>query len=640
MNLESPVAETELAVRAAVARWARGTHSLLGRALPDAIIRVDDRALEWREAEFLVRTRRIARRTAPLPRAVRERQAHFDPTQFDAWEPAIESKLAGFRRVVTCLKCDGNKQIQCMVCKGTVSRTCDVCHGSGNDISPKTGRVIRCRSCRGSGMRRCECRDGIVQCDECVGKGCTHEWLEATEHTHSERVSATPSPDLPISEPNEANGPQRVVSWSGTPHSATDQRVRAVERELASRLSLNFAEDRVEQVSIFISRGVVSTVEFELARTPGSVHVQSWDSKVLPTSTALDPFRAARRRIVAGITLSFFAAAVLASWYSSRHLFFMFSSNAAFLWMTNLVLPLTLIGPLVYSTRPGRVRRIGASVALILPALLVTAGQVMMATTGGPSIGHAKQLASTFQEDLAISELTAAVDLYDDDDAKRLHDHLQIQRFARLKSSASAWSGLPEFPVYSDVAHSDLQQHALGLALEESATYQRRGDFGASKGVLITLPVAFRNHPTVRRLRAIALRSDAELAWSRVTATAASLSRRVSACGDIEKRISAAVSEGVDRRELPSGLLVSGTCSQLQKQLRLAEEREQAAERAAQLREARAERVRVALEAARERQWTTAPLQCRDGTSSPSCVCGGSHRGCCSHHGGVAGCSQ
>lgn len=29
---------------------------------------------------------------------------------------------------------------------------------------------------------------------------------------------------------------------------------------------------------------------------------------------------------------------------------------------------------------------------------------------------------------------------------------------------------------------------------------------------------------------------------------------------------------------------------------------------------------------------------CNDGSLSPSCVCGGSLRGCCSHHGGVAGC--
>lgn len=31
-------------------------------------------------------------------------------------------------------------------------------------------------------------------------------------------------------------------------------------------------------------------------------------------------------------------------------------------------------------------------------------------------------------------------------------------------------------------------------------------------------------------------------------------------------------------------------------------------------------------------------LRCGDGSLSPSCMCGGSHRGCCSRHGGVAGC--
>jgi hypothetical protein len=33
-------------------------------------------------------------------------------------------------------------------------------------------------------------------------------------------------------------------------------------------------------------------------------------------------------------------------------------------------------------------------------------------------------------------------------------------------------------------------------------------------------------------------------------------------------------------------------------------------------------------------------LRCCDGTLSPSCVCGGSHRGCCSHHHGICGCAR
>lgn len=33
-------------------------------------------------------------------------------------------------------------------------------------------------------------------------------------------------------------------------------------------------------------------------------------------------------------------------------------------------------------------------------------------------------------------------------------------------------------------------------------------------------------------------------------------------------------------------------------------------------------------------------LKCCDGSESDSCVCGGPRRGCCSHHGGVCGCTK
>ncbi|HLM72620.1 MAG TPA: hypothetical protein VK459_08010 [Polyangiaceae bacterium] len=34
------------------------------------------------------------------------------------------------------------------------------------------------------------------------------------------------------------------------------------------------------------------------------------------------------------------------------------------------------------------------------------------------------------------------------------------------------------------------------------------------------------------------------------------------------------------------------------------------------------------------------PLLCCDGTLSPTCVCNGPRRGCCSHHKGVCGCAD
>lgn len=73
-----------------------------------------------------------------------------------------------------------------------------------------------------------------------------------------------------------------------------------------------------------------------------------------------------------------------------------------------------------------------------------------------------------------------------------------------------------------------------------------------------------------------------------------------------------------------------------QKQFEVAE-RKEAAERQRQLKEYRAA---VARYPKLVRQWEYTSLRCNDGTRSPSCVCGGNWRGCCSHHGGIDGCPR
>ena len=50
---------------------------------------------------------------------------------------------------------------------------------------------------------------------------------------------------------------------------------------------------------------------------------------------------------------------------------------------------------------------------------------------------------------------------------------------------------------------------------------------------------------------------------------------------------------------------------------------------------AREEKRRQAQERREER--ANRSLECNDGTTSPSCTCGGNWSGCCSHHGGVRG---
>lgn len=58
------------------------------------------------------------------------------------------------------------------------------------------------------------------------------------------------------------------------------------------------------------------------------------------------------------------------------------------------------------------------------------------------------------------------------------------------------------------------------------------------------------------------------------------------------------------------------------------------ADRLAARKRAREDRAR------RRRARQDAALMCRDGSLSPTCTCGGRRRGCCSHHGGVRGCSM
>lgn len=58
-----------------------------------------------------------------------------------------------------------------------------------------------------------------------------------------------------------------------------------------------------------------------------------------------------------------------------------------------------------------------------------------------------------------------------------------------------------------------------------------------------------------------------------------------------------------------------------------------------QLRALKAQLERAQARAEKAAQRANASLRCCDGSDSPSCTCGNPRRGCCSHHGGVCGCS-
>lgn len=86
----------------------------------------------------------------------------------------------------------------------------------------------------------------------------------------------------------------------------------------------------------------------------------------------------------------------------------------------------------------------------------------------------------------------------------------------------------------------------------------------------------------------------------------------------------------------------SNRLAKAQKRVIYLAEQEQRAERAREQAAIQKAKLRLAKmkqkEAEAEEREASRRLMCCDGTPSPSCSCYGSHRGCCSHHGGVCGC--
>lgn len=93
----------------------------------------------------------------------------------------------------------------------------------------------------------------------------------------------------------------------------------------------------------------------------------------------------------------------------------------------------------------------------------------------------------------------------------------------------------------------------------------------------------------------------------------------------------------LEQREAKQRAAIAAKEAAAARQREAAEARRQ---RAAEQAEARALRAAERAEANQAARWSSSPLVCNDGTYSPSCTCGrDSYRGCCSHHGGVSGCS-
>jgi hypothetical protein len=379
-------------------------------------------------------------------------------------------------------------------------------------------------------------------------------------------------------------------------------------------------------------------VSYELAGVLGSIQVQGWDGKILENDSSQKPFQRRRQRTVQGISGTVLAGVALAVWYGGRHSFFRSTSNYGILWVLAVALGLCIVPLVLWWVLPAQGRSRKGAVVAGLPALLIALTQAGLAATGGPSLGHARDVAAKGRIEEALRESAACFDLgVQAEPAGSFHDELQLGRVRQTREPQKAWEAA-SLPFLTEAGREQAKAHAVEVTVQASTDLQSRGELAESAAVLDSAPVELRQlGPLVGIRRRVYLESALPL-WKVIESRRESLEDRIAACTAIAPHLqglSSLPATSSDSSLSPGE--VEAKCADLREQ-RLKEIEHQ---REAEAREA--ERAQRRVDAARQaslRRWAYAPLLCNDGTPSPSCLCGASsHRGCCSSHHGVAGCS-
>lgn len=396
--------------------------------------------------------------------------------------------------------------------------------------------------------------------------------------------------------------------------------------------------DRLQEVAIQAFRSETTTVVYQLAGVSGSIQVQGWDGRIFENDSSRRPFRSRQLRAMQGISGAVLAGVALAIWYGGRHAFFRSTPNYGLLWVLALLLGVCIVPLILWWVLPADRRSRKGAVVAGLPVLLVTLAQAGLAATGRPSLDHARAVAVSGQMEEALRESAACFDLgIEAESAGAFHDRLQLGRVRQTHEPQEAWQAV-SLPFLTESGREQAKAHAIEVTVQASTALQERGEFAESAVVLDSAPVEFRQVGPLIGLRRRVLLEEALPLWKMIESRRKSLEDKVEACAAITPSIRAlaALSAAPGDSSL-STEEVEAKCEQLREQrLKEIKRQREAEEREVERAQRRAEAAREAA----QRRWAYAPLLCNDGTRSPSCICGSSsHRGCCSWHGGVAGCS-
>ena len=642
---DSTVASAPLTDESAVSaasRWAIGRFPMIGHSLASAVTEVQRTPVVRDEVIYTVLSRAIVVRSSPVARKIRTDAELASPVAFDPWAPDIQGQLKATEGIVKCFDCAAVGKRTCHECSGTITIECDNCGGSGSAISDRTGKIIKCRSCKGDGRKSCPCRDGIITCPTCNGKTAVTAWL-ALEESRREENRVDGHATL-VGAPEEALRGMNVstsIQWRGGPLDAPSE-----VREILSNPALAFAADprreRGETVSVQRLESERVAVDYALANTPGAVKIEAWSGVVRPTPTSEEPFRAVRRRLRWAWLGALVAGYVLCGWFAGRHWYFQDHPTFGILMLAPFALAAALTLPVLNLSRPNK--GLVGILASAIPLVAICVGQGVLIANADPSLVEARTHRAADNSGRALREARAVWELRGDPAAAKLHDDVQLESLEAVTEPAKLWPLLEDTYFITPDAKNAATLIGLNLASNRrpnAGAWRSSGKSGHAGGSARSVP-----GPSIPS-RACSQRtppgSHCRLEHDSVEEP---ISERLAACRAIEAPRKA-LGSTFQERGGPAEKQIDSACALLEKEevarqrKELArQERDAAAALTAQLAAERAQRASARREAAALESRTYAPLLCRDGTLSPSCVCGGSRRGCCSHHGGVAACSK
>jgi hypothetical protein len=644
--------------------------------------------------------RRVVECCEPISSREVPHASRYSRNAIDPWNPPDDLPRAS-RFIATCWTCGATGRITCTSCDGTARRPCASCDGAGRYYGQAANgarRMLNCKSCRGKGNVACaDCSRGKVPCTTCRQAKKLACWFEIRSDLRQDVQLAPDAVTLQafswaqrgasITEDQlarDAHVVDRIAKLRPlTVEDLSTTVTPAWRGEHASRLQARVDPgERIRSQTLTFLAVPSASVTYSVLGEQHTLVLEGLRMLAPPTdSPAAEPFLR-RSRMLRRLTLALAALPIAAAaLYGARGEYFT-AGRAAGL-AAGVVAAALATAVLAYAalwnSTLGRRRARTWAITTIAPMALAT----ILVALAEPSTTRARDLITSGQLEEASAELRAL---------KLPADHttwadLHLRRSLAAATCSEATVHLRH--IRSDLPQRvDAQNRADTLAVVEADAALQARDADAASTALACSSEPGRATPAARTLRAqvAGLQSRQCLArkdWRCAIDHAASagdpraLQQTILAAIRAEADARAAAAARTQRLEdrveeaqaalalwqsylldshtldLPGPVLdlraaLARDQSALAKQQRIAQVRAEAEARR-QAAVAARERQRAELAAERERRRQAAeearensssrPLLCNDGTLSPTCTCGGSRRGCCSWHGGVAGCS-